>query len=204
MKSLPIQISVPYRKHLARWARCSWYPGVRSLPTQVRDADVLLVRSVTPVNAALLDGSRVKFVATATIGTTTLIGNISRKMGSALPAHRASNANSVAEYVVVAMLALAHRRRFRLRDKTLGVIGVGNVGSRVVSFAEALACAWLQNRSAARAHREAFAFRVLDRLLAEADIITPHLPLTPWKGPETTFTSSTKIGSVHWNIASQF
>src|ERR1019366_2901931 len=153
-------------------------PGRQITARSVRDADALLVRSVTPVNAALLDGSPVKFVATATIG----IDHIDQEYLSAkaigFASAQGSNANSVAEYVVAAMLQMAQRQKFRLRDKTLGVIGVGHVGSRVVRDAEALGMRVLQNDPPRALAENALQFIPLERLLAEADIIALHVPLT--------------------------
>ena len=103
-------------------------PGREITGATVRDVDVLLVRSVTPVNAALLDGSRVRFVATATIGTDHVDTRYLDIRGIGFAGAAGSNANSVAEYVVAALLELEHRHKFRLRDMTLGVVGVGNVG----------------------------------------------------------------------------
>lgn len=153
-------------------------PGRAIAAESVRDADVLLVRSVTPVNAALLDGSRVKFVATATIGFDHIDRGYLSKNGIGFASAQGSNANSVAEYVVAAMLELAHRQKFRLRDKTIGVVGVGNVGSRVVRYAEALGMRVLQNDPPRERRERLKDFVGFDRLLAEADIITLHVPLT--------------------------
>jgi erythronate-4-phosphate dehydrogenase len=197
-------------------------PGREITAATVRDADALLVRSVTRVNESLLAGSRVKFVATATIGTDHVDERYLALRGIGFASAAGSNANSVAEYVVAAMLELAHRRKFRLRDKTLGVVGVGNVGSRVVRYAEALGMRVLQNdppRERAEfpasftdelpdtptpgpsgagefdsavplpgGVRGGFRspFVSLDRVLAEADIITLHVPLTR-EGPDATF-----------------
>jgi erythronate-4-phosphate dehydrogenase len=138
----------------------------------------------------------VRFVATATIGTDHVDQAYLYERGIGFASADGSNANSVAEYVVTAMLEIAHRNQFRLRDKALGVVGVGNVGRRVVRYAEALGMRVLQNdppRERAevgrdrRARREGDGqpgglslpqFASLERLLAEADIITLHVPLT--------------------------
>ncbi|MGD0058601.1 MAG: 4-phosphoerythronate dehydrogenase PdxB [Verrucomicrobiia bacterium] len=161
-------------------------PGREITTVTVRDADVLLVRSVTPVNATLLDGSRVKFVATATIGFDHIDRGCLSHGGIGFASAQGSNANSVAEYVVAAMLELAHRRKFRLRDKTLGVVGVGNVGSRVVRYAEALGLRVLPNDPPRERTEQLTHFVSLERVLAEADIITLHVPLVRG-GEEATF-----------------
>ena len=152
-------------------------PGREIKPAAVRDAELLMVRSVTPVNAALLDGSRVKFVATATIGTDHIDLDYLAGNGIGFASAAGSNANSVAEYVIAALLELAHRRRYRLREKSLGVVGVGNVGRRVVRFTQALGMRVLQNDPPRQLAENLPDFVALDRLLAESDIVTAHVPL---------------------------
>jgi erythronate-4-phosphate dehydrogenase len=152
-------------------------PSRQITSSALRDADVLLVRSTTLVNAALLENTPVKFVGTATTGVDHVDEKYlaARRIGFAGAA--GSNANSVAEYVVAAMLELAHRRKFRLRSKTLGIIGVGNVGSRVARFAEALGMHVLQNDPPRQQAEKLPDFVSFDRLLSEADIVTVHVPL---------------------------
>src|SRR5205823_1857405 len=99
-------------------------PGREISASAVRDADALLVRSVTPVTASLLDSSSVKFVATVTIGFDHIDREYLSRKGIGFASAQGSNANSVAEYVVAAMLEFAQRQKFRLRDQTLGIIGV--------------------------------------------------------------------------------
>ncbi len=161
-------------------------PGREIDAAAVRDADLLLVRSVTPVNAGLLDGSRVRYVATATIGTDHIDHEYLSRKSIGFASAQGSNANSVAEYVVAAMLELAQRSRFRLREKTLGVIGVGNVGSRVVGFGETLGMRVLPNDPPRQQTEALTHFVSLERVLAEADIITMHVPLTR-EGRDATF-----------------
>ena len=143
----------------------------------VHDVDILIVRSETKVTKDLLDGSAVKFVGSATIGTDHVdieyLESTSRVFASA----PGSNANSVADYVVAALLQFSQKRSFALRGRSIGVVGVGNVGSKVVRFAEALGMTVLQNdpplaRSTGHSH-----FLPLDSLM-ECDFLTIHVPLT--------------------------
>ncbi len=145
-------------------------------------ADVLLVRSVTKVNEPLLAGTPVRFVGTATIGTDHVDMDYLRRQNIAFSSAAGSNANSVAEYVMTALLTLAQPYRWRLAGKSLGIIGVGNIGSRVERYAEALGMdVWpcdppVQERTGDDrfvTHAEAL----------EADFVTFHVPLTktgPW------------------------
>lgn len=152
-------------------------PGRELTAASVRDADILICRSTVSVNSALLDGSRVKFVGTATIGFDHVDLAYLAEHGIGFASAAGSNANSVAEYVVAAMLEIAHRQKFHLRDKTLGVVGVGHVGSRVVRYAEALGMRVLQNDPPRQRAEALPQFVTLDHLLGEADIITLHVPL---------------------------
>ncbi len=97
--------------------------------TAVRDADVLLVRSETRVNGDLLEGSRVKFVGTATIGSDHIDLDYLKEKGIGYANAPGSNANAVAEYVIAALLVLSRRGGFSVKQRKLGVVGVGNIGS---------------------------------------------------------------------------
>ncbi len=156
---------------------------VRALATKkitadsIHNADMVIVRSETKVTKELLRGSSVRFVGTATIGTDHVDVEYLRTHGIGFASAPGSNANSVAEYIVVALLTLAERKGFVLHGKRIGVVGVGNVGSKVVRNAEALGMTILQNdpplsRATGNSH-----FVPLDDLM-DADFITLHVPLT--------------------------
>jgi len=160
-------------------------PGRQMNARMVADADALLVRSVTKVNAELLDGSAVRFVGTATIGTDHLDTAYLDRRGITWAAAAGCNANSVAEYVVAALLVLARRGGFRLADKTLGVVGVGNVGSRVVRYARALGMNVLENDPPLERQTHDRRFIPIEQIF-EADLVTLHVPLTR-RGPDATW-----------------
>ena len=154
---------------------------------EVRDADLLAIRSTTKVNAALLDGSRVRFVGTATIGTDHLDIDYLENHSVHWCYSPGCNANSVSEYIAAVLLCFANRHGFTLQGKTLGVVGVGNVGRRVVAKAEALGLRVLQNDPPRRrAEAPTDTFVELDQLLAESDIVTTHVPMTK-NGPDPTY-----------------
>jgi erythronate-4-phosphate dehydrogenase len=146
-------------------------------PGNVRDAGALVIRSETKVGPGLLEGSAVRFVGSATIGTDHIDLPYLASREIAFASAPGSNANSVKEYVLAALLTLARRRGFRLRGKTLGVVGVGNVGSRVARVARALGMTVLENDPPLARERGGGGFLPLDALM-EADIITLHVPLT--------------------------
>ena len=170
--------NIPFvREAFAALGQVELVPGRSVAPERIRDAAALLVRSVTPVHAGLLTGSSVRFVATATIGTDHVDEVYLATRGIGFASAAGSNANSVAEYIVAALLELAHRHKFRLRDKTLGVVGVGNVGSRVVRYAEVLGLRVLQNDPPRQQAENLPDFVTLEQTLTQADIVTVHVPL---------------------------
>lgn len=156
-------------------------------PADVRDATILAVRSTTKVTPQLLEGSAVRFVGTATIGTDHMDIAYLDRHGIRWCFAPGCNANSVSEYLVSALLCLAARHGLELRGKTIGVVGVGNVGRRVVEKAEALGMTVLMN-DPPRARAEDPGGRIfasLDRVARESDVLTLHVPLTR-EGPDRT------------------
>jgi erythronate-4-phosphate dehydrogenase len=143
----------------------------------VRDAGALVIRSETKVGPRLLDGSAVRFVGTSTIGTDHIDLPYLSSKGIAFASAPGSNANSVKEYVLAALLVLARREKFHLGGKTMGVVGAGNVGSRVAAMARALGMPVLVNDPPLERAGGGGGFRPLEELMG-ADIITLHVPLT--------------------------
>lgn len=146
----------------------------------VRDADILLVRSVTRVSRELLEGSRVRFVGTTTIGTDHVDQEWLKQNGISFSAAPGCNANSVAEYVL-SILSL-HAERRGLDDWTrlsVGIVGVGNVGRELAHKLERLGFD-LRLCDPPRAEHEeegSHPFVTLDEAL-ECDVVTLHTPLT--------------------------
>mgnify|MGYP000194248828 CR=1 FL=1 len=164
------------------------FAGRELKPEQLKDADALLVRSITKVNEALLaHANRLKFVGTATIGVDHIDKPLLKARNIDFSSAPGCNAISVAEYVISALLVLSERYQFDFRDKTVGIVGVGNIGRALKAKLEALGVRLLlvdPFRAREEAHGEAF--HSLERVLQDADIITLHTPLTV-EGPDTTF-----------------
>jgi len=135
------------------------------------------VRSVTRVDAHLLEGSSVRFVGTATIGMDHLDLDYLRARGIYCANAAGSNANSVAEYVVSALLATAERKGWRLAEKSIGIIGVGRIGTLVAKKAAALGMKVLLCDPPLRDSTGDKRYGFLDDVLG-ADILTLHVPLT--------------------------
>lgn len=149
------------------------------------DADLLIVRAITRIDAALLAGTRVRFVATATAGTDHVAVQDLDRLGIAFSAAPGCNANAVAEYMTTAWLAVAARQGTELRGKRVGVIGVGHVGSLVARKAAALGMIPVLNDPPLARQTGNPVYRPLDELL-DCDIVTCHTPLTV-DGPDPTW-----------------
>jgi erythronate-4-phosphate dehydrogenase len=145
-------------------------------PARVREADALIVRSETKVGRTLLDGSRVQFVGTVTIGTDHIDTGYLAERGIGFASAPGCNANSVKEYVVAALLVLAARRGTPLRGRTLGIVGVGHIGSLVAEAARALGMDVLLNDPPLE-RQGVPGLLPLDGLM-DADFLTIHVPLT--------------------------
>lgn len=146
----------------------------------VRDAEVLLVRSVTPVNAGLLEGSAVRFVGSATIGTDHLDLDYLRARGVAYAHAPGSNAQAVAEYVLSAMLAL------RSEPGPVGIVGYGNAGRRLARLLDALDVPYLVNDPPLRAAGFPVPHWAPLEDIRRTNIISLHVPLTK-TGPHPTY-----------------
>lgn len=150
------------------------------------DADVLLVRSVTKVNQQLLSKSpKLKFVGTATIGTDHIDQSYLQQRGIGFSSAPGCNAQSVVEYVLSSIFVLAEKYQWNLQQKTVGVVGVGNIGSVLVKALEALSIKVLccdPQRAAAEAD---FPHIPFEELLPVLDIVSFHVPLVK-TGPDAT------------------
>ena len=141
----------------------------------LRDTDILVIRSTATVDAALLQGTPVRFVANASAGEDHLDLEYLHAHEIGVASAPGSNANSVAEYVISALLALGPPF---YKGRTLGVIGIGQVGSRVVAKARALGMEVLENDPPLQRKTGWEHFVDLPTLLAESDVVTCHVPIT--------------------------
>lgn len=146
-------------------------------PEDVVDADVLLVRSVTLVNEALLKGSKVKFVGTATIGTDHLDKKYMDAAGVCWRSAPGCNADSVAEYDVSILAYLSKMEKVNLSTLKVGVVGCGNVGSRVIKRLDALGLNYCVY-DPPKAEREVNFHSCSLAELTECDLFCFHAPLT--------------------------
>ena len=152
-------------------------PGKDFTPELVKDADALIIRTRTHCNRELLEGSKVRFIATATIGFDHIDTEYCREAGITWANAPGCNSASVAQYLQSSFLLLQQIKGIQLSGLTLGIVGVGNVGSKIVEVAHESGMRVLQN-DLPRADREGEAgFCSLQTLAEECDIITFHVPL---------------------------
>ncbi|AXQ21658.1 4-phosphoerythronate dehydrogenase [Acinetobacter wuhouensis] len=142
----------------------------------VIDAEALLVRSVTKVNEQLIQNTPLKFVGSATIGTDHLDISAIEAQQIAWSNAAGCNAQAVAEYVITALLKLNPTLLSQNNQFTLGIIGLGNVGSRLAYMAKLLGWnvigydPFVQHHDIQQVE--------LEELLKNSDAITTHVPLT--------------------------
>ncbi|NRF24263.1 4-phosphoerythronate dehydrogenase [Vibrio coralliilyticus] len=143
------------------------------------DVDALMIRSVTKVNAELISkANRLKFVGTATAGMDHVDQVLLKEKGIFFTAAPGCNKVGVAEYAFSVMMVLAQQQGFSVFDKTVGIIGAGQVGSYLQQCLEGIGIKVLINDPPKQAAGDERNFTPLDALLEQADIITTHTPIT--------------------------
>jgi len=169
---------IPFLKGvLEPYAEISYLPCNKINREAIRDVDALLIRTRTICDPVLLQESKVTFIATATIG----FDHIDTVYCESRNIHWANapgcNSSSVQQYIASALIHLARFQKTELKGKTLGIIGVGNVGSKVADIARAYGMNVLLNDPPRARKEEENIFEEIDSLLAMSDIITLHVPL---------------------------
>ena len=164
-----IDDKIPYIKGaLEPFAEVVYLSGDRTTPEIVKDADALITRTRTNCNAQLLSGSSVKFIATATIGFDHIDTEYCDQSGITWTNAPGCNSKSVEQYIASALVVLADKKGFQLKDKTIGIIGVGNVGAKVARLCEILGMKVLLNDPPRARAEGKKAFVELDELLEKA------------------------------------
>lgn len=178
---------IPFLKGaLEPYAEVLYIPENEITPETVHDADALIVRTRTKCDSSLLKGSKVRFIATATIGYDHIDTKWCEANGISWTNAPGCNSWSVQQYMGSLLVNMSQRLGFDLRQKTLGVIGVGNVGFKVARLAALLGLRVLLC-DPPRARREGGSgFVTIDEIIERSDIITCHVPLT-YNGEDATF-----------------
>ena len=151
--------------------------GLEISREDVLDADALVVRTRTRCDAALLEGTSVKMVATATIGMDHIDQEYCRKAGIEVANAAGCNAGGVMQYVFSALYGVAARKGIKIDGSTIGIVGVGHVGSKIEAMAEYLGFNILRCDPPRAAAEGPEGFCSLEHLLESSDVVTLHVPL---------------------------
>lgn len=172
------------REAFQSWGEIQTLPGFAITPSVIEGADILLVRSVTRVDEALLSGTRVGYVATATSGIDHIDLQYLTSAGIGFCDAPGSNADAVAQYTIVALHAIADRLPRPIPEMSIGIVGVGHVGSRLSRLCEALGMNVVWNDPPRADETSDVRFRPLAEAL-DCDVVTLHVPLID-EGPYKT------------------
>lgn len=182
-----IDDKIPYiRGAFEPFAEVVYLPGSRTTAEVVKDADAIITRTRTICNRSLLEGSGVRFIATATIGYDHIDTDYCRQAGITWTNAKGCNAESVNQYIASALFSLSMKQRINPAEKTIGIVGVGEVGSRVEKTCRALGMKVLLNDPPRERKEGPGIFVPLEQIMQTADIITFHVPLNR-KGEDSTF-----------------
>jgi len=163
-----------------------YLPGSKTTPEIAKDADAIVTRTRTICNEKLLSGSSVKFIATATIGFDHIDTDYCDAAGIKWTNAPGCNSKSVEQYIASTIMVLAERENLQLKDLCIGVVGVGNVGSKVARICNLFGMKVLLNDPPRERAEGSANFVSLKQIMNEADIITLHVPLN-MKGEDATF-----------------
>jgi len=179
--------NIPFLKGvLEPYADVVYLPGKEISSGIVKDADALIIRTRTICNKELLEGSSVKFIASATIGFDHIDDKYCKKQGISWTNAPGCNSSSVQQYIAAVLVHVFKKHNLRAADLTLGVIGVGNVGSKVADLGNLLGMKVILNDPPRERLEESAIFTELFDLIHRADIVTLHVPLI-FSGPDKTF-----------------
>jgi erythronate-4-phosphate dehydrogenase len=169
---------IPFLKGvLEPYAEMVYMPGKLITREILKQADALLTRSRTKCTESLLKGTSIRFIGTATIGFDHIDTKYCEKQKIRWTNAPGCNSSSVQQYIASALLKLALDHQYSLKDKTIGIVGVGNVGAKIEKIARVLGMNVLLN-DPPRARLEGEKnFVMLGNILYNSDIITVHVPL---------------------------
>ncbi|KJG09247.1 erythronate-4-phosphate dehydrogenase [Photobacterium kishitanii] len=175
-----IDENMPYAQQLfSQLGEVIAKPGRTLTADDLVDIDALMIRSVTKVNAELLTkANKLKFVGTATAGQDHVDQPLLSERGITFTSAPGCNKVGVAEYVLSSLMVLGQLHDFSIFDRTVGIIGAGNVGTYLAKCLDALGIRYLLNDPLKQAEGDTREFHSLETLLAECDVISAHTPIT--------------------------
>jgi erythronate-4-phosphate dehydrogenase len=170
---------VPFLKGVFEpFAEMVYLPGGLIKSNDLKNADAIIIRSITKCNSDLLDGTNIRFIATATIGDDHIDKEYCKSNNIEWSNAAGCNALAVEQYITSALLNLSMDLKLDLSELTIGIIGVGNIGKRISHIASLFGMSVLLN-DPPRAKKESNTdFVSLEEILERADIISIHVPLS--------------------------
>ncbi len=169
--------NIPFgREAFENFGEVKLFNGREIDSSKCKNVDALIVRSITKVNEELLNNSKVKFVGTTTIGTDHIDQNYLSKSNIDFSSAAGCNSYSVAEYVFSSLSIIVNNKNLNFNKLSIGVVGYGNIGKKVVSIAEALGMHVVVNDPPLQRTTNQRNFSTLEEAL-KCDIITFHVPL---------------------------
>lgn len=171
--------NIPFLKNIVEnYGNVTYLSGKGFTRESIKDADVLIVRTVTHFGQSILEGSNVKLICSATIGFDHIDTHYCDEHGIKWTNAPGCNSSSVQQYIVSSLIRIAQQKDFDLKDKTIGIVGVGNVGKKVAEACRILGMKVLLNDPPRQRSEKQNVFVDLNTIKQEADIITFHTPLS--------------------------
>jgi len=171
--------NIPFLNGIAEsFGDVKYLAGAEFTKDNIKDADTLIVRTVTRFDKQNLEGSNVKLICSATIGYDHIDTDYCDRHGIEWHNAPGCNSGSVQQYVASVLITIARKKGFSLKGKTIGIIGVGNVGKKVAFICELLGMRVLKNDPPREKMEGSNEFVPVDLIKKEADIITFHTPLS--------------------------
>ncbi len=173
-----IDDKIPYiRGAFENHSEVLYLPGSKTTHERVRDADALITRTRTICNEQLLANSTVKMIATATIGYDHIDTKYCKKAGINWTNAPGCNSKSVEQYIASVLTIWAEEQKRTFSDLCIGIIGVGNVGSKIEHISKLLGIRVLKNDPPRKRNEQSSEYVELAEIQDKADIITLHVPL---------------------------
>lgn len=178
---------IPFIKGvLEKYAEVVYLEGSKISQKDLLEANALIIRTRTKCNANLLEGTKVEFIATATIGFDHIDTEYCRSRKITWTNAEGCNSSSVQQYLAAALIFLIDKFNLSLNNLTIGVVGIGNVGNKVATLCDTLGMKVLLNDPPRERLEGSKSFVSLDTIVSDADIITLHVPLN-YEGQDKTY-----------------
>jgi len=178
---------IPFLKNvLEPYTNISYLPYDRITKQSIKNADALIIRTRTKCNAEVLEGTSIKYIATATIGFDHIDANFCVQNNIRWSNAPGCNSTSVQQYIAAALVYYAYLKKIQFDTLTIGIVGVGNVGSKIQEISKIFGLKILLNDPPRERVEGGRKFVSLDQVLEESDIISFHVPLS-FNGRDKTF-----------------